>query len=810
MASIFDSIKIQAMKNYLKFIRLIFCLNLFHLQSQAQSIESISGNVINSQNEVMLGNALIVSLQDSTILKGTSFFEGKFELSNLNYQKKVLLKLTSLEFLDTYKLIKYEGKSDINLGDIIVEIATNQLDEVVLVSSIPPFQTKSDGTVQVNVANTVLATSTTVEEILSKSPNVIVDDNGISIFGKGAAIIYLNGQRIMNEQLTNIQPSEIKSIDIITNPSAKYDAEGEAVINIVTIKKALEGIKGLLSQNITISDFAPPGSNTNLSLDYRKKKMSLRGNYGVQLGTERFILNTTRTRSGEADFFNSDITTDWEREQKYFANYGLGAQYNFTDDSYLSIAYNGLNYDLGGTETSGNTISVNNEIENFESVVNKDDLTRQNSVTLNFVKALDTLGSSVYLGGQYSLYKITIDDLIEEKSITKNQTTNRALKNLVNGSIPILSVQADYTKAFSNQSQLEVGLKLGHVMNTSSSQFFVSPNTETFTLDEDLSRDFEYNESIYGAYVSYKKSIEDKFNYSIGLRTEYTNYDLNFDQTNDGLLKKDYFNLFPNLSINTILDENRSLFASYSSRIARPRYQSLNPTIIYQDAFTSIQGNPNIVPEKAHAFELGANLNKLTVKLGYTYTIDPITGGAVQGDNPKSYILQRLNSDKEHNVFGSLSLPINTNWWTSTNTITASYRKLVDTRSSFGFKKTRPQAYLYSNNKFNITEGFKIQLLAWYLSNRYDGIYFRKNQASITIGIEKELLNKSLKLQLVANDIFHTNKPEGNYGLGETEILFDRVYNTQNFRFVATYNFGKLKKSNYRRKSSGDEENNRL
>lgn len=792
----------------MKFIGTTLCL-IIHLSSKAQSIESITAKVINSKNEVMLGNALLVSFQDSTILKGTSFFEGTFELSNVNMEK-VLLKLTSLEFQDYFKVIEYQGKADIDLGNIIISEATTALEEVILVSNIPPIQTKSDGSIQVNVANTVLATSISVEEILSRSPNVIVEDEGISIFGKGSAIIYLNGQRILNEQLGNIQPSEIKSIDIITNPSAKYDAEGEAVINIVTINNASEGIKGQLQQNVTVSDFASPISNTNISLDYRSKKMSVRGNYGAELGTSRFILNTTRSRSGEGDFFNSDITTDWNWKQQYFANYGLGVQYNFNEKSYLSMAYNGLTNDLGGTETSNNTIVSNADIEDFQSVVNKADLTRQHSLSLNFSKTLDTLGSSIYIGGQYSLNDTTIDDLIEENSTTENEITSRTLKNLVKRNIPILSVQSDYTKAFSNQSQLEMGLKMGQVSNTSSSQFLISPNTGIFTFDENLSRDFEYNESIYGAYMNYNKVVENKFNYGFGLRAEYTAYNLSSDADNNSLLEKNYFNLFPNFSINTSIDDDKSLFASYSSRIFRPRYQSLNPTIVYQDAFTSIQGNPDIVPEKIHAFEVGANLRKITIKLGYTHTIDPITGGAVQGENPKSYILQRLNSNKQHNIFASLSLPINTNWWTSNNTLTTSYSKLVDTRSSFGFKETKPQAYLYTNNKFSIAPGFKVQLLAWYLSNRYDGIYFRKNQADVTIGIEKELLNKSLKLQIAANDIFHTNKPDGNYSLGETNILFDRIYNTQNFRFVATYNFGKLKKSNYQRKSSGDEENNRL
>jgi len=155
-------------------------------------------------------------------------------------------------------------------------------------------------------------------------------------------------------------------------------------------------------------------------------------------------------------------------------------------------------------------------------------------------------------------------------------------------------------------------------------------------------------------------------------------------------------------------------------------------------------------------------------------------------------------------------MPINTDWWTSMNTLTVSYNQLIDTRSSFGFKETRPQAYVYTNNKFTLFEVLKLQLIAWYLSDRYDGIYFRKNQAKLTLGLEKDFFDSSLKLQLIANDIFQTNKPDGNYRLGNTLILFDRINNTRYFRFVATYNFGKLKEANYQRKLFGEEQNDRL
>lgn len=788
-------------------IKLMF-LVLVQTMVNAQSITSISGTVMNTDNEPMFGDAFIISPQDSTIIKGTSYFEGKFQFLNIN-DKNVLLKLTSLEFEDTYISIPYSGETDIDLGNIIVKYKENEIQEVVVVAKLPRFETKADGTVQVNVENTVLATSNSVLEILSHSPNVFVDEVGISVIGKGQAIIYLNGKLVLSEQLTNIQASEIKKIEIISNPSAKYDAEGQAVINIITKTGTAEGIKGQFSQNVSISKFSPTNTNTNLSLDYRKERISITGNYGMQLGAYRFLLNTTRRRDEAGDVFNSDITTDWIRNQDYFGNYGMGIQHNFDDSSYFSISYNGLANNLGGTETSNNTITYNGEQKQFESMVYKNNLTTQNGLVINYLKALDTLGSSVYIGGQYSLFKTKIDDIIDEASVSDGQETNRTLNNLVDRKIPIFSAQLDYTKAFSKQSQLEAGIKTGRVSNNSYSDFLVLSGNESFILDENLSTDFEYNEQIYAAYISYKMNPSEKLNYSFGLRSELTTYNLATDNIGEKI-ENTYFNLFPSASLGIDLGEKKSFFASFASRISRVSYQALNPTIIYQDAFTSIQGNPNLIPEKIYSFETGISTKRYSLKIGYNYTTDPITGGALEGEDPKTYVLQSFNSTKQHDIFANFSLPINTNWWSSMNTITLSYNKLIDNQSSFGFMNAKPQAYLYSNNKFNLFKGFKLQLIAWYLSDRYDGLFFRKNQAEITLGLEKDLFNKSLKLQVVANDIFQTNKPDGNYSLGNTLILFDRVNNTQYFRFMATYNFGKLKKSNYQRKSSGEEETQRF
>ncbi|MBL3654518.1 outer membrane beta-barrel family protein [Fulvivirga sediminis] len=785
----------------------LFCIQLVNI-CYAQQIHSIKAKVVNSDNEPMMGNAIILNVKDSSMITGTSYMDGDFEIYHLN-ERALLLKLQSLEFQDKYMFIEYEADTAIDLGYIVVSQEGSMLDEVVVRSSIPLFETTVEGATKVNVANTILATSTSVTEILSRSPNVLVDDGTVSVFGKGEAIIYLNGQRIQMDQLNNIQAAEIKTIEIISNPSAKYDSEGQAVINIITAGSGLEGLKGIFNQNVTVSDFAEPASTTNLSIDYRKGRLSGKGNYGLEVGAQRFILNTTRRRDEADDFFESNITTDWQRDIKNYSNYGLGLQYELSRDGYVSAAYNGMTYQYGGTESSENHMVFNNAYEQYKSTVYKDDLTRQNGLTINYLNPTDTLGSSFFVGGHYSMYGSYVNDFISEQSITSDSVNYRVLKNIVNREIPILSLKMDYTKVISNQARMVAGLKYGKVSNTSVSQFLISENDGPYLPDKQFSRDFNYDEEIYAGYINYNRKVNKQLSYAVGIRSEYTRYGLDTDELETSI-DDVYFNIFPHLNATYLVSEKLSWFSSISSRINRPGYQSLNPTIIYQDAFTSIQGNPNIVPTKVYAFEMGANVSNITFKAGYTYEKDDIAGGAVQGDTPRSYILQTLNVKSRESYFVNGIIPFSNNWLWSSNSINLSYNKYTSKDELYGFMPTKPRIYLYTNNKITLFSGIKLHLLAWYRGNSQDAIYFRKHQADVTVGLEKDLLNKAVKLNLTANDIFHTNKPDGYYTLGDTFILFDRIYNTQNFRISITYNFGKLKKTNFKNKASGEEETDRL
>ncbi|PYF74963.1 outer membrane beta-barrel family protein [Pedobacter nutrimenti] len=793
------------------FISLFICsILLFFCTAQtfAQNIQSISAKVLDVKQEALMGNAFALSVTDSSRIQAVSFTNGSFTLSGLHHSE-ILLKLSSLLFPDTLIKVKYNGQADINLGILTIRENKYQLAEVQIRSQQPQIKYTSNGNIEVNVANTILASSNSATELLSRAPNVIVTDGRFSVFGKGDAIIYLNGKQITYEQLAGVSSAQIAKVEIISNPSSKYDAEGKAVINIITKVNSSEGIIGSISQYLTSSKFGGKNEQSMMDLNYMKGKFSLAGNYNLQLGRTRERLYTTRTRPAETDYLRSELTTNWMRKMNNFSNYGFGAQYMFNSNSNLSLAYSGNLENLGGSQESQNAITTKKDNSFYTSNIAKDDLRYNNSLILNYNRTIDSLGSSFFAGSQYSRYNTDIHDFINENSKINASEAYRFLKNNVGSKLSISSTQADYAKVFPSRAKLEMGAKFSYVQTNSATEFFIAENGGDFKRNNVLSNDFKYTEKIPAAYLNYNGSFNEKLSYGLGLRSEWTSYELNTSVGTGQLLSDYYFNLFPNLFLGAALSPEFKLRASYVSKITRPRYQALNPFVIYQDPFTTIEGNPNLVPEKVHSFELGAIYKSFDFKVGYNYTIDPLSSAALRGSSPNSYVLKPINLDKDHTWYAALSASFNTSWWNSVNTVNLTYSRSIDNKFDFVQMEPKPQVYLYSSNTFNIRNWFKIQLMAWYLGDRYYGLYYNVHRSTVTAGLEKDFFNHSLKTSFTVNDIFHRTNAAGNYSVGQTDIYFNRTYSTNYFRLMVTYRFGRLKNSAFRNKQTGQAESSR-
>ena len=266
----------------LKFLTLLVC---FSFQFSFGQNFSIQGTVSDAnQQPIELGNIILLSIKDSSIIKGDVFLSGQFKISGIS-ENKILLKITSLGFEDYFQSInKNETDTLIDIG--VVQLKTNtNLKEVEVVSKLPLFERDGER-VKVNVENSVLSNAGTILDVLKKSPTVMIDNNdNVAVFGKGNAIIYLDGQLIASADiLKTISSTEIKEIEIISNPSAKYDASGKAVINIITKKNNLEGYNGNLIHNTLY------GKNlftySGLRFNYKRKKWSTFISYGFPHGKD--------------------------------------------------------------------------------------------------------------------------------------------------------------------------------------------------------------------------------------------------------------------------------------------------------------------------------------------------------------------------------------------------------------------------------------------------------------------------------------------------------------------------------------------
>jgi len=687
----------------------------------------------------------------------------------------------------------------------------NELNEVVIKKQTQLVKHSSNGTIEVNVANTLLSTSSSVNELLSRVPNVTVSEGQISVLGKGEAIIYLNGILINYERFAAIPVSQISKIEVIPNPSSKYDAEGKAVINIITKKNIENGIMGTATQQVTVSEFAGTSTNTLLDFNYTKGNFSFITNYGLQLGKGRELLYTTRTRPNPEEFMKSELTTDWKRQFNNYSNFGFGVQYTFSEKNYISLAYSGNIEDLGGVVESRNAIENNSGNSFYATDIDKNDVLLNQFVNLNYNAITDKKGSSLFIGSQYSNYNGTIKDFIDENGLVNDSITQKYLKNNVGNAINIVATQVDHSKKIKEDTRLETGAKYSYAAIKSATDFLIADADDmNFEFDDQLSSDFKYQERIGAAYFNYGSSIGKKFDFSVGARGEWTKYNLYTNANGIQKFEKSYGNIFPNVLLNMNISEDWKAHFSYVSRITRPRYQALNPYVIYQDPFTTIEGNPNLLPEKNHAFEIGAMYKKFDFKIGYTYKIDPISGAALRGDTPNSYILRSLNLDKGHVFFTSLSRSFNVKWWNSTNTVSMNLTKSVDDFYEFELGPVKPQIYLYSNNTFAIQNLFKLQLLAWYLGDRSYGLGSDNSRATVNVGLERNFFKDALKLNFTANDIFHDFMVSGDYNVGQTQIYYHRTYTTNYFRLMATYNFGNSKKINYKKSELEQTENNRV
>jgi hypothetical protein len=796
------------MKKIFTIIALLTWFNNNYAQSLTYSIQA---EVKDSKGDLLFGNIIALSHTDSTLIKGNYFVDGKAMLSGIE-QKEILLKITSIGYVDTLFVVNNaENAKSLDLGVIVLQERTLELGGVEIVGSIPLFEPSDNGGLMVNVQNTILESSTSVLEILTKSPNVIVSGSTVMVVGRGEAILYLNGKRITFEQLAAIPVQSVEKVEIISNPSAKYDAEGRAVINIILKPNPREGFEVGIVQNVIFAKhflYAPA-----LTVNYRKGKFSLSGNYSLTLGKDWNESEYRRGIQTGSGLYSSTNFGEENTRLTYVGNHSLGAAYQINSRHNVSIEYSGLynifDLDVQGNNTVISPSAVNNNL-NIRN--NGQTINLNNSLSFNYNGTIDSLGSTIFVGAQSSRFRNNLFDLIDERIYQNDVLINAAERNNVGfNNIALNTIQIDFSKKFKNSSRLDFGAKYGDVENQSKIDLYSRSEGSEFTLLPQFSNDFKYRELIPAIYAQWNGSLREKINYSIGARSEYSMI-TGFSATlNQMVLDTTYFNVFPNASLHYTHSEKWSYALAYTSRINRPKYQDLDPFLWYNDSLTSVQGNPFLIPELVNGGEASVQMKSYSLKMGYFHSLNPsrfmvFPGNAGDG----SVVMQRANLQMKHSFVSTLSLPFKYKFYRSFNTISLTFDKYQDNRPEFVVGAISPQLYVYSYNQFKIKKWFNLEVIVDYEGSRNDGIFKDDHRYSLSVGLSKYLMNGDLTLRFLANDVLRTYRETGSATIGQITTNYDRRLNTNFYRFSVVYFFGRLKEVNYSNQNTGAGELDRI
>ncbi|MCF0069128.1 TonB-dependent receptor [Dyadobacter sp. CY261] len=787
------------------------------LASFAQTF-TITGLVKNQQNEPVGFAAVSVNQsKDSTLVKADVADEqGAFKITGVS-EGKYFLRISAVgQQLHNSATFDVSGR-DVNLPAITMAPEAKQLNEVKVTGTKPLIEVKNDRMV-FNVEASINATGSNALDLLQRSPGVQVDrDENILVRGKTGVRIYIDGRpsplagKDLASTLKSMNSADIEAIEIITNPSAKFDAAGDlGIINIRLKKNAKLGTNG----NISLGGMfgITPKYNASLNLNHRDKKVNIFGNYGFNQGAWH---NTTYDDQILNNVAYNKLWKGIWRDTTHSAK--IGADYFINSKNTLGFSANGRLSNHNGGGESETFISKRNNLTAdsliLSSRTSNPEKNKNLNVNVNYRYA-DTTGHELNIDTDYGIFssrgisyqpnkyqfQTTSDEPIERNYVTKTPVD-----------ITIKSFKVDYEQPF-KKGKLGYGVKLSDVKSDNTFNFYnVLQNTEV--IDTNRSNRFKYLERVYAAYINYNISLGKKWDVQAGLRAERTKSlgDLTSYKHND-LDKVDttYLSFFPSGAISFRASKNHTWNLNYSRRINRPSYQNLNPFEYRIDELVYSKGNPFLKPEYANSFKL-SHVYKgiLTTSLGYRRTKFPVVGLRIPYDSSRTYfITQNLDYSQGFSLDVSITRPI-TKWWEFNFNVSA-YHNLWKASLDNGIVvNNRTTAFnLNGQNTFKLKNNWMVELSGWY-NSPYRRIDYNWQMGMVDVGVQKKFWKENASLKMTFSDVFHTAR--GGYTSAyagiETRLRFR--FEGQMLRVNFNYRFGskEIKAARNRRSGSEDELN---
>ncbi len=771
---------------------------------------TVKGRIAKTTDSMPGADLLAIDAQTGILIKAYAVENSDFEIKEIA-NTEFILKIICPGHSDTNIVVSNPNHSGlIDIGTISLSKVL-QLKEVVFTSATPLFQRTNEGS-RINVENTMLAACAGTAELLGKSPGLSVSGSKVSIFGKGEALIYLGGRQITYERLLSIPVSQVKSIDIITNPSAKYDARGRAVVNITLRKNTNEGISGSISQNSTKGKYFQ--SNSNVSLTYRWGKVSLYGDYTLSLGKDWNENNYGVVYDLPQGVYKTNSYYQEHTRSTNVSGYRLGLGYDIDAKTDVSVQFDGL-YNLFNlaVENDANNYNPSGTNTNIKIFNNGRTVNENYSGNINFNRKLDTSGSTLFFGAQYNNFENRLYDQLKERITYPGNTVGNNMRiNDGNNRISLFIAQVDFSKVLNNSYKLEFGGKYSRVTNESRIKFLSKGENEILWQENELiANSFLYQEDVPAIYMMFSGK-SGKVDYNAGVRGELSYVNGYSRKLGREVFDTTYFNLFPNARAAYAISSQWSTALSYSYRINRPLYQDIDPFVWYIDSLTSIQGNSGLKPEFINSLEWSLIYKSFVLKLGYASTNSAIRSIARTGNSgPNSVIFAKANLKRYTQYTASVEIPIEKKHFNSYTTIAYNLNEIDVSGTDYILRPITPQLYIYMYNQVILTGICNIDLSGEYYGTCADGITVKKEPYYyVSLGASKTVLNKKLSLQIIWNDVFKTARNVGDRNFGLINNYFSQRFNTNFFRITLLYKFGGRSVGSYKNKSVNSVEYGRI
>ncbi|MBF4487894.1 outer membrane beta-barrel family protein [Flavobacterium sp. CSZ] len=666
---------------------------------------------------------------------------------------------------------------------------SNKLNEVAVSQNKKTF-TNTNGNIKVDVANSIYNSIPNTVDLVAKLPTVQLssDKESISVIGRGNPLIYIDNQKVGMNDLNALAVADIKTIEIIQNPSSKYEAEGRSVILITRRFSKKDGFR---TEIYEVASFKKKYNNyMGFNTSFKKNKIEWKANLNYNQ------LQPWENHSIDYQIPDAEIASKYDvsaySKKRQFV-FGGSLFYKINEDDYFSFSVSSkLQKDIFpiNTITDNKNKDLGNQVVTYSDNDNKKNFINS---FLNYSKKIKTIDTQVFTGLQYSNFDqkswSNVENNYNNTQFEKAQLRDQKFE------VNVFLGKIDVEKKFKNEMKFEIGGLYASADSKSDSDIFDYGNSKN-----QISH-YDFKEQNLAGYSQLSGKIK-KVDFSVGVRVENTNVDGKFKTDLTPLINKNYTIFFPKVQFSVAIDSTKNISINYAKSISRPNYSSLSQGTTYINPYFLYARNINLDPTIVNEISSTFQYHDKSVKLTYYQNTDPVYNSFFYDKELNIMTFKDVNFEKESALILDFEVPFTYKFWTITNSLVLVSEKIED--ASAVFLSSKPYAYYYSNNEFKFPKGYTAVFSFRGVTKQNKGVFERNSRGIVDMAVSK-IFFQNWNCSLNFNNVFKKINEEEIFTINKINSKAIYWIDDREISISIKYSFGKGKETEF--KGKGMEEN---